>query len=204
MEQISFFFEKADRRLEAKAILCGVGLSNAAAATAWLIADGVDGVINEGLSGALSGLHRGEAVLGERFYQYDFDATAFGYELGQMCDEPYPFEGDNLLYRYFSSRYAHLKRGVLASANRFVSSEETKRFLCEKFGAVACDMESSAVALVCHKQSIPFVVIREAADDAGEDAAEVYDQISGAVDGSVLSLVMDGVKGLLEYDAFFA
>ena len=56
--------------IQMRIVLCGIGLSNAAAATAFLIADGADYICNEGLSGALQGLTRGELVVGDEFVQH--------------------------------------------------------------------------------------------------------------------------------------
>ncbi|KAG2238123.1 hypothetical protein Bca52824_092643 [Brassica carinata] len=56
-------------------------------------------------------------------------------------------------------------RGVSASV--FVDNAAYRTFLRSKFNATAVEMESTAVALICHQQSIPFVVIRALSDLAG-------------------------------------
>lgn len=56
-------------------------------------------------------------------------------------------------------------RGVSASV--FVDNSAYRTFLRTKFNATAIEMESAAVALVCHQQSLPFVVIRALSDLAG-------------------------------------
>ncbi|KAH0935751.1 hypothetical protein HID58_012868, partial [Brassica napus] len=56
-------------------------------------------------------------------------------------------------------------RGVSASV--FVDNAAYRTFLRSKFNATAVEMESAAVALICHQQSIPFVVIRALSDLAG-------------------------------------
>ncbi|KAF8090737.1 hypothetical protein N665_0468s0014 [Sinapis alba] len=56
-------------------------------------------------------------------------------------------------------------RGVSASV--FVDNAAYRTFLRSKFNATAVEMESAAVALICHQQSIPFIVIRALSDLAG-------------------------------------
>ncbi|KAG2242010.1 hypothetical protein Bca52824_096148 [Brassica carinata] len=56
-------------------------------------------------------------------------------------------------------------RGVSASV--FVDNAAYRTFLRSKFNATAIDMESAAVALICHQQALPFVVIRALSDLAG-------------------------------------
>ena len=53
------------------------------------------------------------------------------------------------------------------SASVFVDNAAYRTFLRSKFNATAIDMESAAVALICHQQALPFVVIRALSDLAG-------------------------------------
>lgn len=58
-----------------------------------------------------------------------------------------------------------VKRGISASV--FVDNRAYREFLNSKFNATSIDMESAAVALVCHQQKKPFIVIRALSDLAG-------------------------------------
>ncbi|KAM0969607.1 hypothetical protein ACFX13_018103 [Malus domestica] len=58
-----------------------------------------------------------------------------------------------------------VQRGI--SANVFVDNSAYREFLNSKFNATPIDMESAAVALVCHQQNTPFIVIRALSDLAG-------------------------------------
>ena len=203
MPCVSFLAQKGGRTLQMDAVLCGVGLSNAAAAAAFLLAEGASAIVNEGLSGALHGLTRGQPVLGTAFIQHDFDATALGYQPGEICGEPCPIPSDPFFTRHFSACCPGIKQGLLASGNCFVSSTQLKERLVKEWGAVACDMESSAIALICARQKVPFAVLRQAADDAGEGASEVYRQINAALDGSLFGLVLRGLLQLFEVEPFW-
>ncbi|KAK9269392.1 hypothetical protein L1049_001165 [Liquidambar formosana] len=58
-----------------------------------------------------------------------------------------------------------VQKGI--SANVFVDNGAYREFLYTKFNATPVDMESAAVALVCHQQKIPFIAIRALSDLAG-------------------------------------
>ncbi|KAF6164449.1 hypothetical protein GIB67_025275 [Kingdonia uniflora] len=54
-----------------------------------------------------------------------------------------------------------------SSSNIFVDNAAYRKFLSAKFNVTPIDMESAAVALVCHQQRIPFIAFRALSDLAG-------------------------------------
>ncbi|GMI89473.1 hypothetical protein like AT4G28940 [Hibiscus trionum] len=62
-----------------------------------------------------------------------------------------------------------VERGV--SSNTFVDNRAYREFLNSKFNATAIDMETAAVALVCHQQNTPFIAFRSLSDLAGGGSA---------------------------------
>ncbi|XVE98140.1 hypothetical protein REPUB_Repub03eG0079700 [Reevesia pubescens] len=62
-----------------------------------------------------------------------------------------------------------VQRGI--SSNVFVDNRAYREFLNSKFNATAIDMESAAVALVCHQQNMPFIAFRSLSDLAGGRSA---------------------------------
>ncbi|KAL4319793.1 hypothetical protein GQ457_18G000920 [Hibiscus cannabinus] len=62
-----------------------------------------------------------------------------------------------------------VQRGV--SSNTFVDNRAYRENLNSKFNATAIDMESAAVALVCHQQNMPFIAFRSLSDLAGGGSA---------------------------------
>nr|XP_043624020.1 bark storage protein A [Erigeron canadensis] len=66
-------------------------------------------------------------------------------------------------------KVARVQRGV--SANMFIDNEAYRKFLNTKFNVTPIDMESAAVALICHQQKIPFIAIRALSDLAGGGSA---------------------------------
>ncbi|XP_007013111.2 PREDICTED: bark storage protein A [Theobroma cacao] len=62
-----------------------------------------------------------------------------------------------------------VKRGI--SANVFTDNRAYREFLYSKFNATAIDMETAAIALVCHQQKMPFIAFRSLSDLAGGGSA---------------------------------
>lgn len=61
-----------------------------------------------------------------------------------------------------------IKKGLIASGDIFVSRvEDLQRILSLYPDAVACDMESGAIAQVCYIKGVPFSVIRVISDTPG-------------------------------------
>ena len=79
----AFTLEKNGRALRLCGVECGIGKVCAATTAAYLIAEEkVDLILNAGLSGAISGLRRGDFVAGTSFRECDFDLTPLGRPLG--------------------------------------------------------------------------------------------------------------------------
>ncbi|CAA7046754.1 unnamed protein product [Microthlaspi erraticum] len=80
-------------------------------------------------------------------------------------------------------------RGV--SASIFVANAAYRAFLRSRFNATVLEMESAAVALICHQQSIPFIVIRSLSVGGGgsgvSNEANIFSSL--AVQNSVDVLV---------------
>jgi len=73
----------------------------------------------------------------------------------------------------FGVRDPQLRRGLILSGDRFVSSAGESGLLQASFpDALAVEMEGAAVAQVCHDFGVPFAVLRTISDRA-DDAAHV-------------------------------
>jgi adenosylhomocysteine nucleosidase len=65
--------------------------------------------------------------------------------------------------------------GRLLTVDHIVRFVEEKRSLAAEFDAIACDMESHAVAAVCREAKIPLMIVRAITDDLSADLpAEVH------------------------------
>lgn len=162
------------RSLEITAVYCGIGKVNATTVTTYLLATNqADLIVNCGLSGGLKGLNVGEVVVGTGFVEHDFDLTAIGYKPGEKPGQDYFYYADKQLTDDFKSKH-NCKSGVMASGDCFVSDDKIAKDLIEQWDAVSCDMETAAIASVCHDFNIPFVSIRRISDGANNSAGDTY------------------------------
>lgn len=58
------------------------------------------------------------------------------------------------------------------SASIYLDNSAYRSFIYDKFGVGPVEMESAAVALVCHQQRVPFITFRALSDLAGGGSAE--------------------------------
>ena len=165
--------------LDGQAVLlaeCGVGKVNAAALTQLLVMQEVERVIFTGVAGAVDPtLKVGDIVVSTDALQHDTDVTALGYKLGQVPGEPLAWEADERLRDLAVEAAQRLEEvktlsGRVVSGDQFIADADKVAQLRETFGAVCAEMEGAAVAQVCAKADVPFVIIRSISDTADHDA----------------------------------
>jgi len=61
--------------------------------------------------------------------------------------------------------------GRIASGDAFVADPRRVAALRERFGAACAEMEGAAVAQVCARWGVPWVVVRSISDTADHDAS---------------------------------
>lgn len=159
---------------------CGVGKVNAAICTQLLITHyGADVILNYGIAGALSKeLSVGDIVISTGIYQHDFDTTEFGDPKGWVENlKTDKLESDeNLNKELFLMNLTDttVVLGKIVSGDKFVSKVNERDALRKEFLAVACDMESGAIAQVCLQNKIPFIVVKGISDNLIENSGEDY------------------------------
>lgn len=172
-------FEVTAGSLEGRPVLlahCGIGKVNAAALAQALLARGAARVIFTGVAGAVQpGLRVGDLVVSTDAVQHDVDATALGYARGQVPGEPLSWPADGELRRLALEAAGELEgvrvvSGRIASGDQFVADPERVRALRTAFGAACAEMEGAAVAQVCARWGVPFVIIRCISDTADKSA----------------------------------
>lgn len=169
-------------------VQCGIGKVYAARCAQMMIdLFQPDLLVNTGIAGGVwEGLSIGDVVIGKGLVQYDFDVTAFGYVVGNLCDRsdasrPTVFhsnaEASALIREAAASLIApdRIKEGIIATGDRFVSSPELKTMLRNDFQAMAAEMEGGAIAQVASANGTPFVVLRAISDLADGSAPETFD-----------------------------
>ncbi len=143
----------------------GIGKVNAAISALTLIENFHPSlVINSGVAGGTGHSQILDAVIPDRIAYHDVWCGP-GTIPGQADGFPAMFEcplPDELVASLGA------KRGVLASGDIFVSKVEEVEKILELYpDAVAVDMESAAIAQVCHLKNVPFVAIRIISDTPG-------------------------------------
>nr|GLL38092.1 bark storage protein A-like [Ipomoea trifida] len=83
-------------------------------------------------------------------------------------------------------KVTRVERGT--SASIYLDNAAYRSFIYDKFNVSPVEMESAAVALVCHQQKVPYIIIRALSDLAGGGSAESNEAatfINLAADNSV-------------------
>ncbi len=192
-----FSIVKGDNILDVLTVHCGIGKVNAATATAFAVKEDCDYIINTGLSGGINHIGRGMITLPESLVEYDFDLTVLGYKFAEKPQQEYIYKADTRLNAVFAEICPDAKIGTMVTGDKFVSDSSLKAELIEKFDAVSCDMESAAVASVCHATGIPFTAVRRISDDAGETAGETYRNMNNLAEATLAEIVIAGLNLLI-------
>ncbi|MCR5825006.1 MAG: 5'-methylthioadenosine/adenosylhomocysteine nucleosidase [Oscillospiraceae bacterium] len=189
-------------------VRCGVGKVNAARCAQMLIDRyGVDCIVNTGIAGGVgAGLAVADVVIGTELVQHDFNAVAFGYARGNICDPthretPSVFRSDPELIAAFRAAAetliapARVKTGRIATGDLFVASAEAKRDIAETFGAVAAEMEGGAIAQVAAMAGVPFIVLRaisDLADGSSPASFDAFEQETADLSAAILRKLIEG------------
>lgn len=174
----------------------GVGEILAASAAQHLIsAFGVQAIINFGVCGSLCkrhGLKKTVALSG--VVHYEIDTTAIDdVEAGRYFFLPSAVipVSEQLLAAALSLR-PELETAICASGNKFISDENEKAYLNRTFNAEVCEMEAAGIALTCHSNRIPCLMIKAVSD--GEGGAEEFKATVDEASRVYISLVLELLK----------
>ena len=172
---------------KAVVVISGIGKVNAAVCAQVLISVfGCTHVVNTGVAGAVhDDLDVGDLVISTEVLEHDFDATGFGYELGQIPRmEEWIFKADTVLIGLAvkaieQENIAHkVLQGRIVTGDIFVSNSEVKNKLRNHFDAYATEMEGAAVGHTCWLNGVPFLILRAMSDKADGTAQTTYEEFS--------------------------
>ncbi|QQS06604.1 MAG: 5'-methylthioadenosine/adenosylhomocysteine nucleosidase [Fibrobacterota bacterium] len=160
----------------------GVGKVNTAMNVAVVLSHlEVDAVLNVGSAG---GLREGQQILDlvvpDEVLAVDVDVTPLGFVYGQILGGPPSFFADPALRGRFerASRswpdMPAVHHGAVGTGDTFVNKPHQVELIRERFGKdrVACvEMEGAALAQVCLRFGVPFLIVRSLSDvpAAGEE-----------------------------------
>ncbi len=166
--------------IEVLLVVSGIGLANAASATARALAL-VDApiVIAAGTTGGLAReIEVGDIAAGVASIYGAADATAFGYAPGQVPGMPVDYrsgEGIGAALDALEASVEHpVLRGRVVSSDSFITAPLAEP-LRERFpDAIAADMETCAMAEVAWSSGVDWVSLRAVSDLCGPSADQDF------------------------------
>lgn len=161
-------------RLDGKCMVlsvCGIGKVNAAVGAVEMIRRyNPQAIVNTGVAGGLDkSLHVMDIVAGARVAYHDVDCGPEA-ELGQVQGLPKYFEASpTLLAEALQAKEStKVEAGLIVSGDRFITKQEDLAQIKSLYpDALAVDMESGAIAQVCHLYGVPFLSLRIVSDTPG-------------------------------------
>ena len=156
---------------------CGIGKVNAAMGALTLVNVFLpDFIINSGVAGgADQSVNVMDVVAGERVAYHDVWCGPES-ELGRVQGLPLYFEGAKRLLKLLPER-SDIHKGLICSGDQFIDTMESINKIKGNFpDALAVDMESGAIAQVCHLSKVAFLALRVISDSpgAGHDNTRQY------------------------------
>lgn len=183
--------------------LCGIGKVNAALTTALMIHTlQPDYVVNIGSAGGIADrVEIGDIVIADSIAYHDVDVSSFGYAYGQIPGMPATFESHPYPSTLPCFPSIQLHQGLILSGDRFVEGAARRAWLQTHFPqAAAVEMESGAIAQVCHRLGKPFFVFRSISDHANQTAAVDFKTHVAHSSEHLLQLVLALAKTFMRDD----
>jgi adenosylhomocysteine nucleosidase len=157
---------------------CGMGKVSAAAGLQRLIDQfAITQLIVCGLAGGLQrNLGVGDVVVGERFVQYDLDASPIypRFEVPGLGRDAFVADSDLVKQAIAAAgRIAGsptVYQGLIVTGDQFVKDDRRQELLSDFPDALCVEMEGAAIAQVCYLNALPFVIIRVISDRADGSA----------------------------------
>lgn len=169
---------------------CGIGKVNAAVGAVEMIDHFTpDAVISTGVAGGASvELETQEVVVSTEACYHDAYCGE-EQQMGQIMGLPARFAADSRLLEVAKSLDCGTKitPGLIVTGDWFVDSRDKMRSILDNFpDAMAVDMESAAIAHVCHLRQVPFISFRIISDIPLKDtkASQYFDFWDRIADGS--------------------
>ena len=152
---------------------CGIGKVNAAVGTSELIRSfSPDAIVSTGVAGGIdASLGVMDVVAGASVAYHDVDCGPEN-KPGQVQGLPPAFAADERLLGIASSlkTSTRIVPGLICSGDQFITDRDQLARIKQRFPlALAVDMESGALAQVCHLYGVPFLSFRIISDTPGAE-----------------------------------
>ena len=179
----------------------GIGKVNAAISTTLLIEKfNPTLIINTGSAGALDeSLSVGDILISNNVMYHDANATAFGYEIGQIPQMPAQFEASQQLLqlteKVVKQQNLTAKIGQIVSGDSFIGSSEQRLNIKRQFSkAMAVEMEATAIAQTCYQFNLSFIITRAVSDLANGESEMSFEKFLGKAAQSSSNIVEQLIK----------
>ncbi|MDE7374779.1 MAG: 5'-methylthioadenosine/adenosylhomocysteine nucleosidase [Odoribacter sp.] len=165
------FLQGRRDRQELVIMQSGIGKVCAAAGAVEMIARyAPDCILNTGVAGGIdASLQVMDIVVGKEVVYHDVWCGE-GNEVGQVQGMPARYGSDRRLYEAAISARSDvtLHGGLICSGDQFITDRQALDAIKGKFPeGLAVDMESGAIAQVCHMYGVPFLSCRVISDTPG-------------------------------------
>lgn len=196
------FYEGTIKDKDIVMVECGIGKVNAGRTTQILIDNyNLKCIINIGVAGGVDErLKILDLVVGTSFVQHDFDITAFNHKkgyipnLGDIIENKYDLI--DIAIKSFNNKEHMLYKGTIASGDIFVTDKNMSNKIHNKFNALCVDMESSAIAQVCHLCNIPYLIIRSISDVPNNNNYITYEDFLELSCAVVAKYIINVIKNI--------
>ena len=179
---------------------CSPGKVNAALCTQAMLDNfDIDAVINIGVGCSLAeNVVIKNAVVATALCQYDFDTSAIDKVKGLVIDGKVTIDADEALSlsieKSAKAAGAKVHRGIVATGDTFIASQELKRSIAKDFGAICGEMEGGAIAQVCYINGVPFAVLRTISDGGDESAQIDYPEFKEIAAEKSCEIILNFLK----------
>lgn len=167
-------------------VICGIGKVNAAICTQILISEFKCSIIlNSGVAGSIDPfVNFKDIIIAEDLIEHDVDVTSFGYKLGEIPNmRTIEFKTHEEILKIGEMSCLEIQKqnkdfkfhiGRIVTGDQFISSRESSERLKNNFNALACEMESAAIAHTCYVNNVKFLIIRSISDKGGDIAKDEF------------------------------
>lgn len=186
--------------------VAGVGKVNAAVcAQTMILKYSPDLIINVGVAGGMAdGFKIGDIAVADYVVEHDMDTSPLGDEKGFIS-------GINMVKMSCDSRIADMmmnavetvgsikaKKGVIASGDQFIYTQEQRDRITGDFGAIATEMEGASIGHVCVMNNVPFGVLRAISDGANDDSYMDFPEFAKMAAENSIKIILELLKGVKE------
>ncbi|TDQ38018.1 5'-methylthioadenosine/S-adenosylhomocysteine nucleosidase [Aureibacillus halotolerans] len=181
----------------------GIGKVNAAVSTTLLVQTfSPDMIVNTGSAGGLNEASQvGDVVVADAVQYHDVDVTAFGYALGQVPGMPAVFSAhpgySEQAIAIAEKTGLTARKGIVSSSDSFMGDATKVQEVKKQFPDVqAVEMEAAAIAQVCERFNVPFVMIRSLSDIAGKESNVSFEQFLETASINAAKVIHQFVEGV--------